>query len=1459
MKTYRKRALLLILLGTFLNGCTESETIIEELGSVDSLLKIYNGTTYNHSISSSTDPVMVLGECDKRVKSIEVMVEGSDWSSTSTTGNYTGSEWDCEDGQFTFATPDISTLLSFSLCDGTETHSIQFKANTSIGESSPSILNLTCTAGGDTAPVVSNITPSSFNEDVESTITLTYTDADSDLATSCALSNLSNINETTACGCAAGVCTVGVTGVGNYNGSASFDFTVTANAAISNTASATLTINPVNDAPVIANVTCSTTATEDTAYACSYTGTDVDGDSLSFTVGSSNDCSGTGGGLVDNADDTADLTWTPDNQDVGTCDIGVEVSDGVLTDEDVFSMTIGNAAPSLSISSTTYGMARGAANETIFSDANVDSNDEGDGATYSLINPGAGSMCDTGSIGVMTINSSTGETSFDPVDTWGGVCRFRIRVNDGSVNVDSSDITVTVTPSPPSTITLNNPATSPNSDSTPELTVGGVISGDTVKLYSDSSCTTQKASGTSSGTSLNITSSALSDETVTFYANTEMNGVTSSCSTANVSYMHDGTPPGSPAISIQGGASYTGTTGVTLTLSATGATDMYITNTSGCGSGGSWETYGVSKPWTLGQTNGTATVYVKYRDTVQNETTCQSDTIVHDSTPPTFAGPVTANLYHGSSLTSPTANWSAATDGGSGMSHYEFAIGTTPGASDVFSFSDIGNILSYQATGLSLVDGTYYLSVRAIDLAGNTSSSVSRAFEVDITPPTMDSAVILSPGDSATYWRNEIIQIEVDYDESVTVDTAGGTPRLSITLDSGTVYADFVRKSSPDRLVFWYEVTSSDSDANGVIFGASLDLNGGLIYDKVNLSADLDPPSAIDGSSLLVDGNDFCVANSLTGATAYGVSGSGASGNPYNICTPAQFSNIGENCRSGFPTACNKYFIIRSDIDLAGYKESGPNIYYRIGDNTNRFSGAIDGKYYTISNLDYTSTVTHSGVFGYVDGASIQNLIFERISMRSNTSFTGVVAGKIENSTVSNVYVGVNSTATGGYQLGGFAGETVGNTFTSVGSDAHVSANAHYAGGLIGISKNDIIKYSYSNGDITGINGTEEYIGAFIGSVREGDIQESFATGDVWASRAGGFIGSINDALEANANGFSSIKNNYATGSVVVQASSASGFIARLEANDNTVDQFIKYNYSLGSASGGGVNNGGFVGYCYKEKYEDTGSVGPTDSTNFWDEDASGVTDDGGGNPGAFKEAIAKTTTEMQTKSTFEKEGWNFADVWLIDDGSDYPKLKNIWVPPLVSSPFTFFDNTNNTSFLKYTEGDVRVTLHTTAPQAQKALGAHPKSSGKWYVEFEIAKVPASSSLRVGLAASDTATTNFHVGEDTNSAEYSWGCLADTGSCYHNNTSAGSITIFDSNGAIVGIAFDADSGDVWFHVNGTWQGGDGPGGTGGDQFFSGVSDPQGIVPTMSLFDDVNTSVRMIFTNKPPPGYTHWTN
>jgi hypothetical protein len=298
-----------------------------------------------------------------------------------------------------------------------------------------------------------------------------------------------------------------------------------------------------------------------------------------------------------------------------------------------------------------------------------------------------------------------------------------------STRSDSNSVTLnTTTPAAPSALSLSTPSTSPNNIATPIIQVAGVSVSETVSIYTDSACSGGNLKGSATvttGTTVNVTSTSLADNTYTFYAKTvNVASTASSCSTANVSYVLDTAAPTAGTISINGGVAYATSTDVPLTLAATGASQMYITNTAGCGSGGAYETYATSKAsWTLATANATNTVYVKFKDTVGNESSCVSDTIVHDNTGPTAPTGLSLGSVPTGDVTTPTLSWTAATDtGGSGVSSYQVQVYKTSDNSVIagcsWTTSTSGSALTCSAAAFTnSVD--YYMKVRAVDSAGN--------------------------------------------------------------------------------------------------------------------------------------------------------------------------------------------------------------------------------------------------------------------------------------------------------------------------------------------------------------------------------------------------------------------------------------------------------------------------------------------------------------------------------------------------------------------------------------------------------------------------------------------------------------------------------------------------------------------------------------------------------------------
>jgi hypothetical protein len=160
----------------------------------------------------------------------------------------------------------------------------------------------------DDLPVndTANSTPFTMSEDTDTTFTLAYTDAEGDSATSCAISDESNVLVSTACACAAGTCTVTMTPTVNHEGTAGFKYTIT-NASGTSTSeyyggSATaISVIGVNDEPMPSHYTYADNESSNSiATTYSFTipsGYDAEGSTLSYdlvstTNGTVNNCLG---------------------------------------------------------------------------------------------------------------------------------------------------------------------------------------------------------------------------------------------------------------------------------------------------------------------------------------------------------------------------------------------------------------------------------------------------------------------------------------------------------------------------------------------------------------------------------------------------------------------------------------------------------------------------------------------------------------------------------------------------------------------------------------------------------------------------------------------------------------------------------------------------------------------------------------------------------------------------------------------------------------------------------------------------------------------------------------------------------------------------------------------------------------------------------------------------------------
>ncbi len=94
-------------------------------------------------------------------------------------------------------------------------------------------------------------------------------------------------------------------------------------------------------------------------------------------------------------------------------------------------------------------------------------------------------------------------------------------------------------------------------------------------------------------------------------------------------------------------------------------------------------------------------------------------------------------------------------------------------------------------------------------------------------------------------------------------------------------------------------------------------------------------------------------------------------------------------------------------------------------------------------------------------------------------------------------------------------------------------------------------------------------------------------------------------------------------------------------------------------------------------------------------------------------------------------------------------------------------------------------------------------SSGKWYVEAKQVGTASPEFMRIGIIGADSST---YVTSNTALPFHTTGYAYKSSNGYKgNNSTESSYGDSYTNGDIIGIAFDADNGTIWFSKNGTWQ------------------------------------------------------
>lgn len=456
------------------------------------------------------------------------------------------------------------------------------------------------------------------------------------------------------------------------------------------------------------------------------------------------------------------------------------------------------------------------------------------------------------------------------------------------------------------------------------------------------------------------------------------------------------------------------------------------------------------------------------------------------------------------------------------------------------------------------------------------------------------------------------------------------------------------------------------------ISGKSID--GGKVYLRIG-----DDYTA----STDCNGNDwsFTVPALQSGATVeiYAVA-DGKLQSPYNIA------------EVGFPgkgTEADPYLVYTAE-DLQGVYKKG---YYKLMNDVNLTSwinsnsptegwkaigkagiSAIhfDGGGFKVSGLWAKSDNDYNGLFSNFPSGSISNLTVETATGKnvSGKDYTGVLAGRIQNTSLQNITV--KGDAEGTAHTGGIAGAMEQTTVRDVAFEGNVSSatdNA-YVGGLTGWADSGTISVSKATGNITA-TGAKAIVGGLLGQ-SSAAVSACYAGGTVKADTqdnvyAGGLIGingeggTVSDCYATAstasslygaglvAYNFGSVSNSYATGNVQSKYYGA-GLVGYNDGGKATVTKCLAANprIDVTDKSGwtirvlGGFKNGAATpandNYALKDMALSVNGVPKKASDNILD-------------------GIAKEHVQLSDKAFYTGLGWDFLKTWGLSSSDTYPHL----------------------------------------------------------------------------------------------------------------------------------------------------------------------------------------------------------
>jgi len=376
-------------------------------------------------------------------------------------------------------------------------------------------------------------------------------------------------------------------------------------------------------------------------------------------------------------------------------------------------------------------------------------------------------------------------------------------------------------------------------------------------------------------------------------------------------------------------------------------------------------------------------------------------------------------------------------------------------------------------------------------------------------------------------------------------------------------------------------------------------------------------------------------------AQGFSGSGSGTSDDPYRIFNADQLNQV-----RNFLGNTDVFFSLEADIDLAPWlAENNPYEGWQpIGTESSPFKGTFNGNGHTISNLAINRPETDNvGLFGYVVGCNIYNITFHRCAITGNDYVGGIVGYVGYEASISKCVV--YGVITGNDNIGGIAGGTdQAMTISTCLSNASIKGDTNI-GGIVGTTSFYAkVEQCVSSSRIIG----KKSVGGIAGG-DHGHYNNCYTCGKMieGTEEVGGIMG--------DASGSSNIVKCYSQTSLIAGNINIGGLAGSASSSYSYIQSSVAINELL-------VANSKMNRICPSKYYG--GEQGTSNENKAWVLTKMLVNDEEQKPVEGLADGTNIGLSALKLKATYQGLGWDFDDVWEIQETETFPYFKTQTAPP---------------------------------------------------------------------------------------------------------------------------------------------------------------------------------------------------